>query len=971
VISTAWIRPLRVEAAISDVRVLIRSRNVRLPLNVVALSPNRRKLTVTNIENQNEARRTLMASPPTREAAVIVLDVSAQTPPADFALGREVASLVVQRKMLLGGQDLVGLVFSGTANPLNRLNAASPGAYANIAVQKPLVKADLDLVRTIEAASQEAGGCDVLDSIVAACDLLHECVADRRYNRVVYFITAAAGAVREKKALLQIVDALVRRRITLVIVGLGFDPRLCSDVGADADADDGAGGDAAAAAARAAAAADDDADPASWSNLTVKQQNEKALHFLCAQVLAREDEDAGAAKARTGEDLDAVIYSARDAEAMMQSLRKRVVPQRPSCRLVLRITRGLAVAGWVYLQTSPQPAPRFARVGPKGEPLTTTRRFFSVAKPDRELREGQRWKAMQYGRSTVSLAEYDSAGAMRFRSKKGLTLLCFVRRQDVPPHLFMGHVRVFAPAPTDAVAARVLGALCRAMEQRGRVMLVRFVWRDDSAPVICAAFADTGLAPDGVTVERAPSLRLLPLPFAEDMRDLQFPALDGVRVADEELDAVRAMVDAMTPAATGATASAADRAADFYRPEVVFNPALQLHMHMLREKFMHGCVLPDFVVSPPPPPSQQQQGGGDDQRDDDGADGGFCDVDAQSELPAPQLPPAPRHDLATMLQPRAWELPPAIRRRCCAWGREGNVLHGLFERSTQARQRVRALFPSVVDMVSPALTLNKRSAAAAAAAGGAAGGATGGAADFWYQRQGVPLKMRRAEDDGPAAADGTAGGSGRDSHDGFLAPFAPDAPRSASPSKAPSVSGGGSAYDALGRRARVSTVDPAGTFRALAAAPDAAIEALIDELGAVIEHLLRVAVGGEYEQRCLDALRAMREVCVREEEPNAFNRWLNATRLYGCAADDADDLWGAGGAALSATRRAPQPQTFFECFVKTLQIAPITREECPESALATADLAAFLAPAAPAALLDENRDDNADERDDDWIAEME
>ena len=138
---------------------------------------------------------------------------------------------------------------------------------------------------------------------------------------------------------------------------------------------------------------------------------------------------------------------------------------------------------------------------------------------------------------------------------------------QVPLYLLLGGVKAVAPAAGDAAGAEALASFATAMEQLQRAMLVRFVWRTNSDPVL------------GVCIPSAKATRSIlyfsTLPFAEVLRHYRFPSLQEVSTSADQIKAVGDLVNAMT------------MPADELRPKEVFNPALQQHYNCVRHRFLH------------------------------------------------------------------------------------------------------------------------------------------------------------------------------------------------------------------------------------------------------------------------------------------------------------------------------------------------------------------------------------------------
>jgi len=759
-----------------------------------------------------------------------------------LSVAKNVCASLIQQKFVFAPRDLVGVVAGGTAATVNRLNTAAPAEYQNLTVTRPVMSPNADYLKAIDALTcnpDTSVSFDVLDAIVVAVDAIHEAVADKKYGRRIFLVSSCAGAVKRKEQLAAIIDGLKARGVALVVIGVDFDD--------DEDED--------------AASANID-----WAKLTMKQQNEKVLHFMCAQL---------------GQ--ESLVVAVHDAVSALGALRKKHLAQRAYCKCVLDIG-DIRIPVALFVKALKQSIPSFGKLVAKGdEPVVYDRRYFSVRKPDVELDASERVKAYRYGRSAIPVNDVDVA-QMKFKSERGMSALGFVPAEQIPLHILQGGSKMLTPVHGDTIGAGAFGAFVIAMHELKRAMIVRFVRCTNANPVLGVCFPSS--KGDKQVMYYAN------IPFAEDLRHYTFRKLDNVHGTPDEKKAIADLVDAMdldkferrqaaaaagadlaahpspSPAApTGATVSssagtaesAAAGGAKLLSIKETFDPALQHYYAAVRERYLR----PDAPVA---------------------------------------------------------GMPPQVAKTSTNWGAPGSVLEPLLSSSAPQRKRVRDLLPPP-----------------APKADGAAAGK--GSKTYWFQKAGEvaiedpAVKAARGEGAAHYLASGTPGATTT----GAATPATPHTPSTTAADVEDALRVGVDL--STGAAMHVTTVDPVNTFLALVnrKGEDHVARAL-HELQEAILQLLKVTVGPQYYPRCQDALRAMRQVCVREGEPGAFNSFL----LH-----------------LMLTTKAGAHASFWTENVVNAGIRAIPKSECPESDLTDDAARTFFDDRAPAprAIIDDPADE--------------
>lgn len=430
----------------------------------------------------------MSASPPTREAVAVVLDVSKAMSADNFRLAKTVCANLVQQKLIFAPRDEVGLIFSGTNNTLNRMHTSSPNRYLNVTVAHPIIPSTLDVFKHLDNIHQEEGSSDMLEALLVAADHVYERTGDRKYQRRLFLVSNVFGTVKRKEDLSSLIQFMKQREMQLVVIGIDF---------SDLDAAPGQNDD--------------------WDRLSAKQQNERVAQFVCTEL---------------GE--GSLVVPVNDAMEALTALRKRSVGQRSLCRCVLSIG-DVRVAVHLFTKALQARIPTLKKTAAKG--LVVEKKYFCVSEPDREIDPAVRVKAYRYGKSVIPFTDVDEA-QLKFVSERSIQALGFIPLSQVPMHLLLGGVKVVASAPGDDDGAPALSALVQGMDQLQRAMLVRYVRVTNADPVL-------GVCIPSAKVERD-ILYLAILPFAEDLRHYRFTTYSDVVVLPEEAQAVDKLVHALT-----------------------------------------------------------------------------------------------------------------------------------------------------------------------------------------------------------------------------------------------------------------------------------------------------------------------------------------------------------------------------------------------------------------------------------------
>ena len=182
----------------------------------------------------------------------------------------------------------------------------------------------------------------------------------------------------------------------------------------------------------------------------------------------------------------------------------------------------------------------------------------------------------RYGREIVTISEEDEAGVKFDGGPKSLTLFGFLPLSELKYQQLVGDgAMIFLPTEGDVNSGRAWAALVQAMLELKMVAVVRKVYSRISAPRLGALVPEYNEDGDLVVV-------WVELPFAEDLRHLEFPSLPAANA--EECELMDDLVDQMM---------LCDEEVDAFPVDQILNPSHQRVFDALTHRALHpGQILP-------------------------------------------------------------------------------------------------------------------------------------------------------------------------------------------------------------------------------------------------------------------------------------------------------------------------------------------------------------------------------------------
>ncbi|KAL9396797.1 hypothetical protein Peur_011050 [Populus x canadensis] len=279
--------------------------------------------------------------------------------------------------------------------------------------------------------------------------------------------------------------------------------------------------------------------------------------------------------------------------ALLGALRTRNISPVTIFRGDLELSSKMKIKVWVYKKTIEEWFPTLKKYSDKAPPtdrfatheVKLDYEYKSVEDPSKVVPPEQRIKGYRYGPQVVpiSSAERD---VVKFKPEKSVKLLGFADASNIMRHYYMKDVNIFIPEPGNTCAAFAVSALARAMKEMNKVAILRCVWRRHQRNAVVGV-----LTPNISEKDSTPdSFYFNVLPFAEDVREFQFPSFSNFPASwlpnEQQQEAADNLVKMLDLAPSGKQ--------EALLPDFTPNPILERFYHHLELKSKHS----DAAVPP-------------------------------------------------------------------------------------------------------------------------------------------------------------------------------------------------------------------------------------------------------------------------------------------------------------------------------------------------------------------------------------
>ncbi|XP_020244256.1 ATP-dependent DNA helicase 2 subunit KU80 isoform X2 [Asparagus officinalis] len=216
--------------------------------------------------------------------------------------------------------------------------------------------------------------------------------------------------------------------------------------------------------------------------------------------------------------------------ALLGALRTRNISPVTVYRGDLELSSTMKIKVWVYKKTSEEKFPTLKKFSDKAPPtdryatheVKMDFEYKSIENPEKIVPPEQRIKGYRYGPQVVPIspAEWE---AVKFKPEKSVKVLGFTDASNIMRHYYMKDVNIFIPEPGNTKAIVACSAIARAMKQMNKVAILRCVWRQGQGNVVVGVLTPNISCKDNIP----DSFCFNALPFAEDIREFQFPSFSN------------------------------------------------------------------------------------------------------------------------------------------------------------------------------------------------------------------------------------------------------------------------------------------------------------------------------------------------------------------------------------------------------------------------------------------------------------
>jgi len=500
------------------------------------------------------------------EAICIVLDTgrsASQKPPDSpsfLEASLECASLFVERKLFGESKDEIGVVLFGaeeTNNPLDYDGVTVP--------ERGLAQADWDTVTYIrEHVKGTQNDGDWLDAVIVALDFLRTASENKKFSALKIVLFSELGCAADTEQIELVIQGMkMLDNIDFTHIGPDWGEEKSGEPQASNSGHDNGGDDVRGEPSKR------NAGPMSYPTKP-KTQIQKANEELVGQLV---------------HETDGMMCSLE--LAIQTFLYKNKKGKKPfPWKVCFSIGQDIKIntCGYVHVRReTPKTWKRCLARGGEGEELKPETSYARNNENQDTVDQDDLVTSYRYGTELVTISAVDEAAAKFEGGPKSMSLFGFIARGEIKPSDLVGEGSMaFMPIEEDPNSQNAWAALIQAMVELDMVAIVRKVYSKASAPRLGVLTPEVG--EDGETF-----LSHVELPYAEDIRDLQFPSLPAP--SDEQLSVMDELIDVMMLAEAGTE----EETVDVLRTEEMLNPNYQYLFQTLR----HRAIQPGRVLPPP------------------------------------------------------------------------------------------------------------------------------------------------------------------------------------------------------------------------------------------------------------------------------------------------------------------------------------------------------------------------------------
>ncbi|XP_024027861.1 ATP-dependent DNA helicase 2 subunit KU80 isoform X2 [Morus notabilis] len=414
-----------------------------------------------------------------KEALLLLIDVGPSMHNVLPEIER-VCSTLIEKKLIYSKYDEVGVILFGTQDTKNELTK-EVGGYEHVMVLRNIGVVDGNVLEVLQPLPRGTFPGDFLDAIIVGMDMLIKKYGPTNMGKKrLCLITNAQCPTKDpyegtkEDQVTIIADQMTAQAMkmeSIVVRGR---------IGAEA-------------------------------NEKIMDENDRLLNIFSKRTRAK-------------------LVHVESPISLLGALKTRNINPVTIFRGDLEVSPKMKIKIWVYKKTTEEKIPTLKKYSDRAPPtdkfatheVKVDYQYKRVEDPNKFVPPEQRIKGYRYGPQVVpiSSAEWD---AVKFKPEKSVKLLGFTDAENIMRHYYMKDVNIFIPEPGNTRAILAVSALARAMKEANKVAIVRCVWRQGQGSVVVGV-----LTPNISGRENIPdSFYFNVLPFAEDVREFQFPSFSN------------------------------------------------------------------------------------------------------------------------------------------------------------------------------------------------------------------------------------------------------------------------------------------------------------------------------------------------------------------------------------------------------------------------------------------------------------
>lgn len=473
--------------------------------------------------------------------------------------------MMMQRKILSESKDEIAIVLFGTEGTLNDLDDKEN--YKNISVLHPLCQPTFGAMKIVADIKPGPEETDFLDALVVGLDILHQNAQGKKieYRRLVLFTNFDHQFSNDN--LDQIIQGfLSESNVQLNVISPQFEDSICPDADNDDDASTN----------------NDDSDGEGPSSKRPKQDNRQTLSSKPKTPQQRAGERL--ISHIFSEGVEGCAYSYEQAVVALTGFEKKSV-RSAAWKCNLTIGQDLTIPCSAFVKTKASTLKKtwtkvYAKTG-KAEDIMQQKYYVLQSDDQVEVDEESLGKGYKYGRDIVPFSKIDEE-QMKYKTEgKCLSVLGFTDLRNILiQDLMEDQAHYVMPEKEDPAAQSALNSLITALQNMKMCAVARYVYRKGTNPKLVALLPKVK---DGVKC-----LVMVSLPFAEDVRTLDFPGIDSQQSDtpdEEQLAAIDQLITSM---------DLCQGDEELFSPKKTLNPYFQWVYHNLS----HRALNPESSMPP-------------------------------------------------------------------------------------------------------------------------------------------------------------------------------------------------------------------------------------------------------------------------------------------------------------------------------------------------------------------------------------